>query len=95
MKSFFKALSVASPKAAADDAATAAANGELLGKAEALLRKLRTGDGEDFPLLNEATRIGEKELLILLSVRCERCTQTPAPSCFFKSLEASHAMCPA
>lgn len=60
MKSFFtKALGAASPKAAAGADAATAANGELLSKAEGLLKQLRAGDGENFPLLNEATRYGE------------------------------------
>ena len=59
MRSFFtKALGAASPKAAADADAAAAASGELLSKAEELLKQLRLGDGENFPLLNEATRYG-------------------------------------
>jgi hypothetical protein len=59
MRSFFtKALGAASPKAAADADAAAAASGELLSKAEDLLKQLRLGDGENFPLLNEATRYG-------------------------------------
>lgn len=59
MRSFFtKALGAASPKAAADADAAAAASGELLSKAEELLKQLRLGEGENFPLLNEATRYG-------------------------------------
>jgi hypothetical protein len=40
--------------------ADAAAAGEILGRAEAKLQLLRTGSGQDFPLLNEATRLGEQ-----------------------------------
>lgn len=77
MKSFFtKALSAASPKGAADADATAAVNGELLSKAEALLKQLRTGQGENFPLLNEATRYGEALAEVSSYGRTPECPRT-------------------
>ena len=60
MKSFFsKALGATSgsPTAAEIDG-VAAALGDLLRQAEGLLKKLRTSSDADFPLLNEATRVG-------------------------------------
>ena len=60
MLSFFGKLSspVAGSKPTTE--ADAAAAGEILGRAEAKLQLLRTGSGQDFPLLNEATRLGEQ-----------------------------------
>ncbi len=63
MKSFFasatKALATASsPKPTVDSEAIAAANGELLGRAEKTLQELRGCERQNFPLLNEATRLG-------------------------------------
>ena len=59
MLNFFGKLSspVASKPTTEADAAAA---GEILSRAEAKLQLLRTGSGQDFPLLNEATRLGEE-----------------------------------
>ena len=57
MRSFLnRVMPAAAPPAAPE--ADAAAAGELLGRAEAKLQQLRSGGGQNFPLLNEATRLG-------------------------------------
>jgi hypothetical protein len=62
MKSLFasaKALATAtSPKATAESEAVSVGNVELLSKAEYTLQMLRRCEEQNFPLLNEATRLG-------------------------------------
>lgn len=70
MKSFFSGLKLGQPATAAptssvtpDNAKRSASHGEqqmpdMLGKAEKLLHRLRSSKSHDFPLLNEATRLG-------------------------------------
>ena len=60
MLSFFsggKPKSPVAPARASTDA-DGSAVGEVLSRAEAKLQQLRTSGGQDFPLLNEATRLG-------------------------------------
>ena len=45
-----------------------AAIGEVLGRAEGKLQQLQTSGGQDFPLLNEATRLGKRLLLVMCMV---------------------------
>ena len=70
MKSFFSSLSGALPKAGGNSSTTPpkrspqqadkqAGNEEVLTKAEELLKRLRKATMQDFPLLNEATRLGD------------------------------------
>lgn len=71
MKSFFSGLKLGAPTAAASASSStptmakrpSAQNEQqmpdMLGKAEKLLHKLRSSKSHDFPLLNEATRLGE------------------------------------
>ncbi len=60
MLSFFSGGKPKSPVATARASpdADGSAVGEVLSRAEAKLQQLRTSGGQDFPLLNEATRLG-------------------------------------
>ena len=66
MRSFLNkvmpAAAAVPPKSSAADAAAA---GELLSRAENKLHQLRTGNTQNFPALNEATRLGKNETLFL------------------------------
>lgn len=72
MKSFFSGLKLGAPSTPpANSSAQASAlkrspsqadaqMPEMLGKAEKLLNRLRSSTEHDFPLLNEATRLGQR-----------------------------------
>lgn len=74
MKSFFASAlaSATSPKATADSEAIAAANAQLLSKAESTLHQLRLTQKQNFPLLNEATRLGKYKMRLGQGLLCCR-----------------------
>ena len=89
MKSFFSGLKLGAPSPANVPASSAgqpaakraASQGEqqmpdMLGKAEKLLHKLRSSKSHDFPLLNEATRLGKCRDLLPHNMPCMYVTRT-------------------
>lgn len=78
MKSFFSGLKLGAPSTATSATSSSVQASakrspgqseqqmpDMLGKAEKILQKLRSSTSHDFPLLNEATRLGQAENQLL------------------------------